>query len=275
MIKFIIRIINQFKEYFLLTILIVISLTVLSSNEKPQIKKLRTFALGSFAVVNQVVNSVTSIFEADKSVEQLKRENAELMLQVNRLRKNGYLNEELRSMLAFRDTSSYPLVYADVVSKLVNKIHGNFIINKGGKDGIKIGMPAVNDKGIIGVIGDVTEDFSVVRTLYNSGLNVAVTVQSINIDGILSWNGNELIIKNIPTTYNVRVGDRIETSDFSSILPPHIPVGVVSKRETISLGLLHTISIKPFADISAVDNLFIIKSIPSKQVNQLEMNLMK
>lgn len=275
MLKFISRIINQFKEYFLLTIFVIISLSVLSSNEKPQIKKLRTFALGSFSVVSRIVSSVTSIFEVDDSVEKLKRENAELMMQVNRLRKNGYVNEELRSMLSYKDTSNYPLVYADVVSKLVNKVQGNFIINRGSKVGIKIGMPAVNDKGIIGVIADVTEDFSVVRTLYNSGLNIAVTVQSINIDGILSWNGNELIIKNIPTTYNVRVGDRVETSDFSSILPPHIPVGIVSKRETISLGLLHTISIKPFADISAVDNLFILKSLPSKQVNQLEMNLMR
>jgi len=275
MLKFIRRIIYSYKEYILLTLLSVISLTILSSNEKPQAKHLKTFALGNFALLNEAASSIVSFFRTDAFSEELRIENAKLMLEVNRLRKYRMENDELRSMIAFKDTCKYPLIPAKVVSKLVTKIQGNFIINKGFGEEIKKGMPVLNEKGLIGMIIDVTENYSVVRTLYNSNLNIAVTLQRTNTDGILSYDGNNLVIKDIPTTHDVQIGDRVETSDFSSLFPPSIPVGVVLKKESNVLGLLHSISIQPFADIGSISNLFILKVVPSKQIDQLEMNLLK
>lgn len=275
MLNFLRHFIYQFKEYFLLVILIVISLSFLASNEKPEVKKIRTFALGSFAAVNNLLNFFTGVFSTDPSIDQLKEENAKLMLELNRLRKQGVENQNLRNMLSIPDTSKYDLIAADVISKLVNKIQGNIVLNKGLNDGIQVGMPVLNSNGLVGIIADVTDNFSVTKTLFNSSLNIAVTVQSINVDGVLSWNGSELIIKNIPTTYEIKVGEKVETSDFSTLLPPNIPIGIISKKESLALGLLHTIYVKPFADIRSVSNLFILKVVPSKQINQLEMNLMK
>lgn len=275
MLNFLRRFIYQFKEYILFVLLVIISLSLLASNDKPEVKRIRTFALGNFAVVNSLLNYITDLFKSNPSYYQLKEENARLMLEINRLRKEGIENENLRTMLSIPDTIHYKLVAVDVVSKLVNRVQGNFILNKGLSDSIRVGMPVISSKGLVGLISDVTENFSVVKTLYNSSLNIAVTVQNINVDGVLSWNGHELIIKNIPTTYEINVGDKVETSDFSSLFPPNIPIGVISKKESLALGLLHTIFIEPYADIRSVSNLFILKVVPSKQINQLEMNLMK
>lgn len=275
MIKFLKRFISQFKEYFLLVFLIIISLSILASNEKPQVKRIKTFALGSFAVINEAVNSIFSLFQKDDSIDELQKKNAELILNLSRLKNYELENKNLRSLLDYKDTASYPLLYADVISKLVNKIQGYFIINRGSSEGVKVGMPVLDDDGLIGVISEISENYSVVKTLYNSNLNIAVTIQSINVDGVLSWNGSELIIKNIPSTYNVNIGDSVYTSDFSSIFPPEIPVGEVSKKETISVGLLHTLSIKPYSDIYSVNNLFVLMVVTSKEINNLEMNLMK
>ena len=273
--KFLRRIVSDYKEYFLLIVLSVISLTVLSQNEKPAAKHLKTYALGNFAVLNEISNSVISIFKSDELRDELRNENAHLMLELNLLSKYKAENDELTSMIAFKDTSQYPLITAKIISKLVTKSHGNFIVNKGSNNEIKKGMPVVNDKGLVGLIMDVTENYSVVQTLENSNLSIAITLQRMNVDGILSYDGNNLIIKDIPTTYDVQIGDVIETSDFSSLFPPSIPVGIVSKKESNVLGLLHNLTVEPFAKISAANNLFIIKIIPSKQINQLEMNLMK
>lgn len=275
MIKFLRRLAADFKEYILLIILSVISLIVLSNNEKPQAKHLKIFAIGNFAVLSEITNEAISIFKKDAALDELKQENARLMLDLNRLRKYRLENEELRSMLAFRDTSKYPLVPAKVVSKLVTKTQGNFIINRGSRDEIQKGMPVLNPKGLIGLIVDVAENYSVVRTLNNSNLNIAVTMQRTNLDGVLSFDGRNLVIKNIPATYDVQIGDRVETSSFSSLFPPAVPVGVVGKKESSILGLLHNITIVPFANISAVNNLFILKVLPGKQINKLEMNLLK
>ncbi|MBM4170351.1 MAG: rod shape-determining protein MreC [Ignavibacteria bacterium] len=275
MIKFLKQFINQFKEYILLIFLIVVSLSFISSSEKPQIKKIRTFALGNFAFVSDVLNSVLDIFKYDESKEKLKLENARLMLELNKLRNQESENEELRAKLFMKDTSKLQLVTADVISKHVNKLQGFFTINKGLEDEIEIGMPVIDQKGLVGIISNVTPNFSLIRTLFNSNLNIAVTIQRINVDGVLSWDGSELVIKNIPTTYDVRVGDIIETSDFSMLFPPNVPVGIISKKESLMLGLLHTISIQPFSKIESVHGVFIVKQAMSKQINNLEMNLIK
>jgi cell shape-determining protein MreC len=133
MIKFLRRIVIEYKEYLLLIILSVISLTIISSSEKPQIKKVRSYAFGAFAVVDEVLNSVLSIFHSDYSRDELIRQNAELMLENNRLRKLGFENSELHSMIAFKDTSRYPLIYTDVVSKLTNKVSGILLLTAAGK----------------------------------------------------------------------------------------------------------------------------------------------
>jgi cell shape-determining protein MreC len=73
----------------------------------------------------------------------------------------------------------------------------------------------------------------------------------------------------------MKVGDRIETSSFSTILPPSIPVGVIEEKDTEVSGLLSNIYVKPFSDIKSVENLFIVKVIENDQIDSLEMNLLK
>ncbi|MBI3124525.1 MAG: rod shape-determining protein MreC [Ignavibacteriales bacterium] len=275
MIKIFQRLGYQFKEYVLLVILVIVSLISISLSEKPQAKKLKALAIANFAVLSEITESVASIFSGDVTVEELKLENAKISLQLSKLKKVAAENEELRAMINMRDTSSSPLISVRIVSKLITKIQGNFIVNRGYSSGLVKGMPVINHQGLVGLIMDVAEDYSVVRTLQNSSLNIAVTLQRSNVDGILSFDGRDLVIKNIPTTYDVKIGDRIETSDFSSLFPPSVPVGVVLKKETNELGLLHSLTVKPFAAIEATNNLFVIGIVPSKQVNHLEMNLLK
>ena len=275
MLKFLRRLVYNYREYFLLVVLSVMSLTILSSNEKPLAKHLKIFAIGNFSIFSELATKATSIFHEDDSVPSLKEENAKLMLELNRLRNAGYENAELRSMLSLKDTSKYPLIPAKVISKLITVSQGDFIINRGSQDEIKKGMPVFNQNGLIGLISDVAENYSTIRTLFNSNLSIAVTIQRTHVSGILTFDGANLIIKNIPSTYDVQVGDRIETSEFSTLFPPSVPVGVVLKKETISLGLLHVLTVQPLANISGVNDLFVMKIVPSKQINQLEMNLLK
>jgi cell shape-determining protein MreC len=143
MLKFLRRLAYKYKEYLLLTFLSVISLSILSSNEKPFAKHLKIFAIGNFSIFNELAANVTSFFHEDESLPKLKEENAKLMLDLNQLRKAENENTELRSMLSLRDTSKYPLIPARVISKLITVSQGNFIINRGAKDEIKKGMPVL------------------------------------------------------------------------------------------------------------------------------------
>lgn len=275
MIKFLKNIGYQFREYILLIVLVLICIILISASEKPQAKRLKAFAIANIAFVYEFTSSVVSVFTPDDSVEELKSQNALLMLQVNKMKNACSENEELRGMLSLKDSSAYSLLPVKVISKLVNKVQGNFIINYGSADGIVKGMPVISHKGLVGMVMDVMENSAVVRSLYNTSLNIAVTIDRIKTDGILTYNGRNLIIKNIPTTYDVQIGDKVSTSDFSSLFPPSIPIGVIYKKDSNVLGLLHNLTVEPNTKIEAVKNLFVVKIIPSKQINQLELNLIK
>ena len=82
-----------------------------------------------------------------------------------------------------------------------------------------------------------------------------------------------LVIKNVPTTYDIEVGDRIVVSELSSIVPPSIPVGIVADRETTVSGLLSNIIVKPFADLHLLKNVIVLKTVVSSELDSLELNL--
>jgi len=275
MTKFLRKIFENFKEYFLVVALLIISLSVLSTNEKPGVQRIKSYSFGAFAVFNSVVSDFLNIFSKPGEADELRRTNADLMLRVNSLREQGLENIRLRKMLGFRDSSTVPLIPAKVISTLISKTQGNFIINKGRTDSVKAGMPVITDQGLVGIILNVSKNYSLVRTLYNSNFKVAVRNQTTNIDGILSWDGTQLVIKNIPTTYDMKPGDRIISSDFSTIVPPQIPIGLISKRETSVSGLLSDVVITPFVELRSVRYVFVMELTPDNQIMELESNLSK
>lgn len=269
------RIWYGYKEYIILVVLLLFSLMLISFSQKPAIRKVKTVSFGAFAFLTSGVSAVLEPFQTGFEVQRLREANARLMLQVNRLRENSFQNEELRGMLGFKDTSNLPLISASIVSKFVSTSQGNFIINIGEKEGIRSGMPVINHQGLIGTVYTVGPDFSIVRTLRNTELKVAVRNQRSRFDGVLEWNGSELIIKNIPKTFDMEVGDRIVTSDFSTKFPPSIPVGIVTGGNRNKAGMFNDISVKSFVDFVKIDNAFVVTIIPSKQINQLELNLVR
>ncbi len=271
--KFLIQFISRFKEYIILTFLLIVSLFLMSLNEKTSVKKFKLLALGSFASINAVVTDIAGYFEDTPYVKKLEKTNAKLMLQVNTLREYALENNELKKLLSFKELNKFDVIHAKIVSRLVSKISGYFIIAKGRNDSIAVGMPVITDNGLVGIIYDITDNYSTVRTFENSLFNVAVKDQRSNVNGILNWNGKSLIIKNVPTTYDVEVGDRIEVSELSSIIPPSIPVGIVADRETTVSGLLSNIIVKPFADLYLLKNVIVLKTVVSPELDSLEINL--
>lgn len=267
------RIWNGYKEYIVVVLLLLASLSMISLSQKPPIKKVKTAAFGTFAIFTTGFSKLLEPFQTGFEVERLREANARLMLQVNRLRELGIQNEELKRQLAMKDTSDYPLIAASVVSKFISTAQGNFIINAGIRDSIREGMPVINDQGLIGIVYSVGNDFSLVRTIRNRELKVAVRNQRSRFDGILEWDGSELIIKNIPKTFDMEVGDRIVTSDFSTKFPPAIPVGVVAGGNRNKTGMFNDIKVKPFVNFVRLDNLFVLGIVPSKQIDSLELNL--
>lgn len=272
MFRFLSKVWTNFREYIALVLLILLSLIILSQNKNPNVQKIRAIAFGSFATVTSVISDFFNVTDLKRENEELRETNAKLMIQVSRLREFGIVNKELKELLAFKDTTAFPLIPASIVSRSLSMTQNTITLNAGKKDSVLPGMPVINDKGFIGIVNSVSEDFSIARTLHNVDLRLTVTDERSRINGILKWTGEELIIINIPNTFNVEAGDRIITSDVSSIVPIPIPVGIVEEFRSGETGVFSYIRVKPFVDLTPVENVFILAKVKSKQIDNLEFN---
>lgn len=274
MLRFFAHVWGNFKEYIILVALLIISLLTLSLNNNPAVKSVRTLAFSSFAVFTSIVSDL-----ADTGVKaenrKLRRLNAELMLKVNLLREYGIENTELKTLLALKDSTKYPLIAATIVSKSINKSQSTITLNVGSKDGVLPGMPVINDFGLLGIVYSTSGDFCIVQTLKNLELKLTVTDERSRINGIMEWDGVNLVIIDIPRTYDIEPGDRIITSEISSIVPVPLPVGLVSGISKGETGLFNEVRVKPFVNFISVEHVFIIKLVKSLQKDNLELNFYK
>ena len=266
---------DNFKEYVVLVILVIISFILLTQNNNPQIQKVRAITFGSFAVVTTVIYDLFNTTQIKRENKELREVNAELMLQISALREQGILNSKLKDLAGFKDTSTLPLVPATVVSRTLSQTQNTITINKGINNGVKSGMPVMNHLGLVGVIHSTSEDFAIARTLKNIDLKLTVKNERSRIDGILIWDGDKLVVINVPKTFDFEKGDRIVTSEISSIIPIPIPVGIVSEIIPERTGLLNRISVTPFVDVFSVEHVFILQLVQSIQKKELELNFYK
>ncbi|MFC2084378.1 rod shape-determining protein MreC [Bacteroidota bacterium] len=265
------KLFSSFREYLILIILLLISLSVLPLNTNSNIKHLKAYAFGSFAYLGSFLNSVTSILLGNDELLELKKLNSEMMLELNNLRVYALENDELKNLLNFKDTSDYELIPAQVISRNVSFTQGNFVVNSGIDDSVKIGMPVINETGLIGIVKNVSQNYAFVRTLNNNLLKIAVENQRSRIHGMLNWDGEQLVIKNLPSTADIQIGDRIITSEFSTIIPPLIPVGIITAKESTISGLLGKVIVKPYVNPNAVKQVFIYKVFKDPELQFFEL----
>jgi rod shape-determining protein MreC len=90
----------------------------------------------------------------------------------------------------------------------------------------------------------------------------------------MKWNGEWLVMVNVPKTFNLKKGDRIVTSEISSIIPFPLPVGLVYEVTNVEQGIFNEIRVHPFVDFQKVENVFILGIVKSKEIDELQFNLL-
>lgn len=274
MIRFLLSVWQNFKEYIVLVFLLILSLILLSQNNSQGIQKVRSIAFGSFASITSVFNDIFNISNLKNENESLRRTNAEMMLQLSRLREYAITNENLKGLLALKDSTKYPLIPATIISKSLSKSQGTITLNAGKNQSVKIGMPVITDKGMVGIIYSTSDNYSIVKTLNNVDLKVTVKSERTRENAIMKWNGDWLIMIDVPKTYDFKKGDRIITSEISSIVPLPLPIGVVYEVGNVEQGIFNEVKVQPFVDFHKVENVFILGIVKSKEIENIEFNFL-
>lgn len=105
-----------------------------------------------------------------------------------------------------------------------------FFIDKGRKDGIKIGDLVLKDGFLIGVVKNVGDFSSEVLTV--SDKNFKITVRTRKTQEISFFQGlekNKGILKYVRPEQDIRIGDIVETTVINSEATEGVPIGIIRK----------------------------------------------
>lgn len=259
MFKWLAEFLGLAKNYIVFALLVSLSLLLISTNNNVHTRGLQVVGLFTTAYIQSGVDDVIGYFSLASKNRELQEENARLIDLNARTRAAMAENEQLREMLNLRKQSGYPLVPADVVGR-TSEAGRNFItLDAGEKDGVRVGDPVVAGTGLVGIIAAVGEDFSLVRTLLDNDSRVAAKLVNASADGlIVTGSFGELAMKNVARRYSVEPGDLVESSSLSTLVPPGIPIGMVTEAKDQPGQLFKKIDVQPAVNYTSISNMFIM-----------------
>jgi rod shape-determining protein MreC len=265
-------ILYQFKEYAVLAGLIAASLILLALNDNPQVKRVRTLATVAYGLLQEQLIFIPNYFSLESENQLLRRTNVELADQANRLREERLENIRLRQLLELRQQLPFEVVAGQVIGKNLTLLRNILTIDIGRANGIQPLMPVIGDGGLVGIVVSVSEHYAVVNLLLNIDFRASAKIERSRVDGIVAWDGNNLTLKNIAKTLDVKVGDVVLTSTYSSMFPADIRIGVVSDVREQAGTLFKTIIVTPSVDFVKLEEVFVLTSEPDSERADLEQH---
>lgn len=209
------------------------------------------------------------------------------------LRENNQLlaleNAQLRNMLGKitqpRDTTK-PIVtdtlqkqqYTYITAKVVNSsttLPNNFLtIDKGTADGIKPEMGVICGSGVVGIVQQVSTNYSTVMTLLHTKSKVSAKINANGFYGSLVWgddlNAHESILKDIDKTVPVKKGDTISTTEFSALFPAGIMIGKVIESKLNPGSNFNAIKVGLSTNFDNLSYVYVVDNLKKDEQRKLE-----
>ena len=263
-----------FKEYFLLGLFLLLGIALLARNNTDQVRAIRSHTLAATGVLQDVFGFVPGYFALGHDNRVLRELNLTLSDEVNRLRESRLENIRLRQMLGLKEHPAFPYISARVVGAQLQAGRNTLTIDAGERNGVRMAMPVVTDQGLAGKVIATSSGFSVVQLLLHKDVRVSARVQRSRVNGIIRWKaGGMLQLMHVPKTLDVETGDMIITSEFSSIFPSGIRIGVVSATRQIPGELFQVIDVSPSVDFDRLEEVFVAAFTPDSSRIALQRRL--
>jgi rod shape-determining protein MreC len=161
---------------------------------------------------------------------------------------------------------------ATVIYNTVNEEKNYFQIDRGAAQGIRENMAVLNSDGsAVGVIVLVSPNFAQAMSLLHVQQRVNAALKKTGDFGTLEWDGahpDRLILKGIPKSLFLKIGDTVVTSTYSFNFPPGKMLGTVSALSTDKRTNFHVIEVKPAANFRNLQQVFVVENLQmDEQVN--------
>lgn len=216
--------------------------------------------------LSSFVNSVKDIWNQYFFMVSMAKENQQLkaalgksLQQLNRCTETELANDRFRHLLGFEEEIPRPMVAAHVVGRDPSSWSKTVIVDKGTRDGVRQGAPAVIPEGIVGVVIEASARFAKVLLLTDPNSAVDALVQQTRARGIVKGGGADYCVFDyVLRKHEISVGDTVVSSGLDGVFPKGFRVGRISEIVRQNAGIFQKVSVTPYVDFDILEEMFII-----------------
>ena len=228
-----------------------------------------------------VANNVTSFLHLKKNNQQLLERNAQLERDLFALKAQMELKaaDDSVAVEAFVADTTEQVRFDFIPAEVVNLSFAgpnNFItLNKGASHGVRPDMGVISQRGVVGVVSNVSDRFSMVIPVINPKFRLSAKLKNSENYGSVSWNGKNVRqaqLGELPKHESFQVGDTVITS-FSRIFPKRLVIGTVSGMGESKDDNFNTFTIQLATDFYSLQDVFIIRDALYEEQKTLEETL--
>ncbi len=241
-------------------------------------KPIRTFS-------NSISTKIEDIVDRYENSDFYYKQNQDLQKKIGELNKQlaDYEDlktevEELRKLAVIKEKHpdsvfSQP---AEILGYVANDPFKSFTIDIGHEDGITPYCPVATPEGIVGIVIEVSQYTSTVRTILSPDLSIASVCSATNADfgiiegSVVTAENNMTKLTHLNINHEIKKDDLIITSGSSGLFPKDYPIGTVKSIGVESNGLTAYAEIEPCTDISRLRSVFVITDFSGKKETEYE-----
>lgn len=273
------RFLGKASSFILFVFLQTIAVFLIVSHNNYQ----RSIALHSANAVTanlyESVNTFSEYFFLRTTNTLLAEENNTLKNELALLENQLYeLNKATENAIKVDSSGLFSYITAKVINSSVNKQQNYITLNKGSLAGIKPDMGVVNSEGVVGIVSNVSKNFSVVIPIINPRVKVSCRIAKNDYYGSLLWEGKNAQfanLKEIPQHVVLAPRDTIITSGFSSIFPEGIFVGTIEEVNSDKYNNFYDIKVRLAVNFQTISYVNIIHFVNKNELHNIENSILK
>ncbi len=227
------------------------------------------FSKTAASISDWVENTLDTFVNAQKYKEEnvmLREKLNEMYGQIRDKEKTDEENAQLREMLdiAQRNPDYEWSAPCSVIARNANDVYGGFTIDKGINDNIELHDPVFTSIGLVGVVTEVSDSYSVVTSILSPEVTVGAITAENDAVGIIendveySINGC-CLMSYINKNSKLELGEMVLTSG-GSVFPSDLMIGTIKEIYNDSNGLTIHAVIEPAENVFNVTDVFVITS---------------
>lgn len=221
--------------------------------------------------IMNIYSGINDYFKLRTTNEQLSIENAMLHSIIKESFKKNYSQPHY-----LKDTTlkqQYFYIGAKVVNNSTNLQKNYLTLDKGSRNGIKPDMAVISPEGIVGKVKYVSENFCTVMSVLHIESKVSCVIKRDGSFGPLSWDGSDYryaTLSDIPTHVQLKMGDTIMTSAYSTIFPQGVLVGKVQSFERKGSEYFYTVKVQLSTNFKKVEYVYVIENLMKGEQDKIE-----